>query len=336
MPHIHIRSLVAAGAAMGVALGLGACSIGPVDLDDFLMTTSVADARAARMAELVPAVDDSVLKQPGTLTVGIPAIESAPLAVTGSDGSRTGLDVDLAHALADALGLSSVSFVSVTDVAAALQESCDVVMGVTADNSWGATLVGNYAQGATGIFAAQGTVAPIDASALSGASVGVQQGSVSQRALAELGTGAAETTFSNLNEAFDALLAGTVSYVACDAYSGAYLATAYDGVAFAGTLDDPAPTSIAVASAELQAPVQAALEEVQTNGVGDLLRVNWVGDLPTLTDATKVTGIVAPAPETEEEPAEDGAEGGATDGAEYGAEDGTTDGTYAGDATPAE
>lgn len=324
MPHIHIRSLVAAGAAMGVALGLGACSIGPVDLDDFLMTTSVADARAARMAELVPAVDDSALKQPGTLTVGIPAIESAPLAVIDSNGSQTGLDVDLAHALADALGLSRVSFVSVTDVVTALQESCDVVMGITADNSWGATLVGNYAQGATGVFSAQGTVAPVDVSALSGASVGVQQGSVSQRALAELGTGAVETTFSNLNEAFDALLAGTVSYVACDAYSGAYLATAYDGITFAGTLDDPAPTSIAVASAELQAPVQAALEEVQANGVGDLLRVSWVGDLPTLTEATKVTGIVAPAPDTEEEPAEDGVG------------DATTDGTYAGDVTPAE
>ena len=53
MPHINFRSLAAAGAAMGVALGLGACSIGPVDLDDFLMTASVADARAARVAEFV-------------------------------------------------------------------------------------------------------------------------------------------------------------------------------------------------------------------------------------------------------------------------------------------
>lgn len=314
MPHINFRSLVAAGAAMGVALGLGACSIGPVDLDDFLMTTSVAEARAARVAELVPAVDASLLKQADTLTVGIPAVETAPLSVTTSDGSLEGIDIDLAHALADELGLRSVQVVSVTDIAGALQESCDIVMGVSSETAQGAVVTGGYAQGATGLFTTQEVSTPIDVSALSGASVGVQTGSVSQSTLAELQLGVTETTFSNLNEAFDALESGAVSYVACDAYAGAYLATAYDGVHFAGTLDDPVETGIAASSADLQVAVQTALNAVSSNGVGDLLRVRWVGELPMLTEATKVTGVVVPAPETEPEAPADGTADGTVNG----------------------
>lgn len=295
MQHGWTGKAAASLAALGVALSCAGCSVGPVDLDDFLMDTSVADARAARVAELSPAVDASALKRADTLTVGILGTQTAPLSVTSSDGARSGMDLDTAHALADQLGLPAVSFVTVTDVSDALSESCDVVMGVTAETADGAAVVGDYAQQATGVFCAQGVSAPVDASALSGASVGVQDGSVSQRVLADLGIEVSQATFPNLNEAFDALEDGSVAYVVCDAYSGAYLATAYDGVSLAGTLDSPVPVGVAVSSEALQGPVQSALDAVQSNGVGGLVRARWVGELPALTDALRVTGLPATA-----------------------------------------
>lgn len=321
MPHSHTRILTATAAALCTALGLGACSLGPVDFDDFLMTTSVAEARAERAAALEQVVDDSLLKQAGTLTVGIPAVESVPLAVSMSDGSRAGMDVDTAHALADALGLTSVSFVSVSEIPSALEESCDVVMGVAADGSSSVTPTGDYAQSATGLFTTQDVTAPIDASALSGASVGVQEGSISQRTMANLETGATETTFANLNEAFEALQSGSVAYVACDAYAGAYLQGVYEGISFAGTVDDPIATGIVASSDELASAIQTALETIQSNGVNDIIRSRWLSGLPMLTESTKVNGIVVrePEPVEEEEPAE-GEQGSEDDAA---SEDGT-------------
>ena len=204
----HIRAAAATVAALGLALGLGGCSVGPVDLDDFLMSTSVADAQAAARAELAPVVTSDALRQADTLTVGILTTESAPLSLAASDGSQSGIDVDVAHALADALGLGTVSFVSVSDVDTALAESCDVVMGVTAENAGGATVVGSYVQSATGVFTKQGLDVPADASALSGARVAVQGGSVSESVLMGYELDVTEVNVDNLNAGFDALDAG--------------------------------------------------------------------------------------------------------------------------------
>ena len=292
MLHSHIRAVAATTAAIGVALSLGACSVGPVNIDDFLMTTSVAEARAARSDALAPVLSDAALHTPGTLTVGVMATETAPLAITTSDGTLSGVDVDTAYALADALGLSSVSFVTVSDATTALQESCDVVMGVAADEAGDAMVVGSYVQSATGLFTKSTVSAPIDASDLSGARMGVQENSVSQSALLGYSLDVTQQTFANLNEAFDALEAGTVDYVVCDAYSGAYLATAYGSVSFAGTIGEVVPVGVAVSSAELQTAVQSALETLSTNGVGDIARARWVGALPALSDASGVTGLV--------------------------------------------
>ena len=292
----HIRTFAATTAALGVALSLGACSVGPVNIDEFLMNTSVAEARAAARDALSPVVTDDALHQAGTLTVGILATETAPLALTTSDGTQSGIDIDTACALADALGLASVSFVPVSNVSTALQDQCDIVMGVTAEEAGDAMVVGSYVQNATGLFTKQAVTAPVDATALSGARMGVQGESVSQAVLSDYDLDVTQQTFSNLNEAFDALDAGTVDYVVCDAYSGAYLSTAYTDVSFAGVLDEVVPVGIAVSSAELQTALQSALDEISTNGVGDIARARWVGSLPALSEVSRVTGLVeAPA-----------------------------------------
>ncbi|HIZ46948.1 MAG TPA: transporter substrate-binding domain-containing protein [Candidatus Olsenella pullistercoris] len=293
MKRTRTTTIVACAAASLALTGLLAgCSVGPVNLDDFFGTPSVAEAREARRSTLSPVVTSDALRQADTLTVGIPTSETAPLVLTSSSGERAGIDIDLAYALADELGLGSVVFVTVDDVSTALSESCDVVMGVESSSAEGATVAGSYVQSATVLFTKGDVTAPIDASALAGATVGVQGGSVSEGVLNDYETGATASTFSNLNEAFDALEEGTVDYVLCDAYAGAYLATAYPGTVFAGTLDEPVPVGVAVGEGELQSAVQGALDAIQTGGVGDIVRSRWVGSLPSLSSETRVTGLV--------------------------------------------
>lgn len=43
---------------------------------------------------------------------------------------------------------------------------------------------------------------------------------------------------------------------------------------------------------ELQSAVQSALEAIETNGVSDIARARWVGDLPTITAESVVSGLV--------------------------------------------
>ena len=121
-----------------------------------------------------------------------------------------GLDVDVAYALADELGVDC-AFVSVTGLSDAY-DACDVVMGVRAGDDADTAVAGSYAEDAMALFSRASSGTKATAADLAGKTVGVQAGSVSQRALASAGTEAAEQDFTNLNEAFAALEAGTVDY----------------------------------------------------------------------------------------------------------------------------
>ena len=263
-------------------------------VDDVFGGTTVAEAREQRRADLLQKVDDADLKTPGTLTVGIKMGETAPLAMTGTSGTLSGIDVDTAYALADALGISNVELVSVQNASSALAADCDLVMGVKSGESADVMSVGNYAQSALGVFSATevGSV-PVSAAELEGKTVGVQGSSVSQVALRELGIGVTEQTFSNLNEAFDALAAGTVDYVVCDAYAGAYLSCVSGGGHFAGTIDAPVSVGVGVSASAsgLQASVQEAIEEIQGNGVANVAKSRWIGEFPALSDTSRIVVV---------------------------------------------
>lgn len=308
--------LAAVVAAALSATMLAGCSIGPVNLDgvaaDFaaigedvaslFSPTSVEQAKEQRRSEVTPVVGASDLHKEGTLVVGIKTTESAPLALLASDGSYAGIDVDTAYALADELGLLNVEFVSVPGITAGLESGCDIVMGAKSGDEADLTVVGSYVQSALGVFTRGDASVPLDASELRSKTVGVQSGSISQSTLSSLGLGHVEKTFANLNEAFDALDKGEVDYVVCDALSGAYLACTLGDISFVGTLDTPVPVGIAVSSSALglQSALQTALDTVQSNGVGDIARTRWVGELPVLSEATKLTGLPSPADQADQ------------------------------------
>ena len=272
-------------------------------IDEAIGDTSVAEARQQRVDDLLQLVSDSDLVTAGTLTVGIKVSETTPLAISDTDDSYSGIDVDVAYALADALGIANVEFVSVTSASSSLGEDCDIVMGVEEDEDDGVTVVGDYAQSALAVFTADELVsAPISESDLVGATVGVQGSSVSQVALRNLGVDVTEETFTNLNEAFEALADGTVDYVICDAYAGAYLASITGSGTFAGTIDTPSALGVGVLSTStaLLESVEQAMEEILSNGVATIAKSRWVGEFPTLTESSQIELTTESTDETTE------------------------------------
>lgn len=286
------RNTVAAAAALAACVALAGCS-GP--LSAFAgPKAGVGEALAAKTAALSPKVTSTISK--GVLTVGIDTQDSmVPLYVGSSSGKAYGMDVDLASALADELGLK-VRFVSVDDANPGLGTTCDVLMGAVDGQVGGATVVGDYAEQASAFFHKGDTgVAKVDD--LSSKSVGVQMGSVSQTALSKTGLVMSVKTYDNLNAAFDALESGGVDYVLCDAYSG-YLSARYDEVFLAGTLDAPKAQGIAVSSqnAELADAVKAAYDAVEKNGLMGLVRRRWVAGMDPLSASSQVQDVPAGSP----------------------------------------
>lgn len=255
----------------------------PNPLESLFPSVTIKDACAARLDEVNSTVTDADLVKAGYLTVGIRSDASAPSVIKSTSGVANGIDIDLGAAIADSLGLP-VRFVTVSAADAALAEgSCDIVMGVSSEHVSSSTVYGGYSESASAFFR-KGTEGMTTAEELYGKTVGVQDGSVSQGLLNNTELAMAQTTYSNLNDAFDALEAGTVDYVLCDAYSGAYLAAIYDDVFFAGAMNAPTSLGVAVSSANpaLQGAVDTALGAIQGNGVMGVVRATWVGEMPTV------------------------------------------------------
>lgn len=298
--------------AASAAVALCGCDLGSVRAQ--LMPTSVADAREQLLSARPARVADSALVTPGTLTVGLnDATTSAPLVITGESGQVSGVEVDLAAAIAQELGLK-VAYVSVGDPASAVGTSCDIVLGVKSTSKGSSYSVsGAYAESATAFFR-KGDGSLAVASDLSGKRLGLQTGSVSDTALRNTGLSASVQGYVNLNEAFDALEAGKVDFVLCDAYSGAFLSRSYKDVSFAGTLDSPVSLGFAcsTSNAALQSATSDALSAVQGNGVYGIIRSRWVGGLPQLGPTSQVKNIPAPTSTTEQAsaPASASTEGG--------------------------
>ena len=274
-------SLVAIVAMAAVTVALCGCS---------LTTPSVEEATQKQASSA--SVSTPTIKTAGTLTVGLKSSSvTAPFENVASSGEATGMDIDVASALADQLGLS-VKFVAVTDAKSALASTCDIVMDVKSGESGDVTVVGSYAESAAALFH-KGATASLTTSDVNGKTVGLQSSSVSQRTLTRTNLSVTQKEFSNLNAAFAALDEGSIDYVLCDAYAGGYLATTYGDMGFCGSLDAPTQLGVGVATTNtaLQGTVKTAMDTISSNGVLGTIHKRWVGSLPTLSASNQVTGI---------------------------------------------
>lgn len=247
----------------------------------------------------------------GVLTIGINS-SNAPYAWApdGDSSVIQGVDVEMALALAEQMGLTA-KFVNVgTGVNGASAGDVDVVMGVSATQVTDglSVVIGSYADTAPAVFTKDADAdAGVTLDSVIAGPTGVQTDSASSKTLAEMAPAAQQQGFSTLNDAFDALEAGTVRYVVCDSFMGGYLAASYDDISLAGALQMPTTRGVAVAAsnATLQAAVQDAMDELASNGIQDMIRTSWVADLPTITSANQIAAATV-APEVPAEPVEGG------------------------------
>ncbi|MDO9108219.1 MAG: transporter substrate-binding domain-containing protein [Coriobacteriia bacterium] len=272
----------------------------------------------AAMAACTPAAQETVMEP----KLAPPAIATAGVLVAGvdfevppyagkDDGRKAGMDIDVAAALAEQLGLSLETVqVAPSEAATALADgTADVVFSMPLDEAsvLGATIAGTYAASGPAFFVASSEAAsgspaasasveasdgadPVDSpelltmGSLGSLRVGAQQDSASFWLLEyELGEGAVEA-YPTVRAAFDALAVGQVDVVASDALVGAYIARDFAGVRFAGqpTLATLLGVGAAVENTELADVVRVALDKLAADGVLDAIRVKWVGELPEL------------------------------------------------------
>ncbi len=253
------------------------------------LVTAVALSACAPKPEetMTPRVKPPVVAEAGILRAGVD-LGYPPFGGTDK-GVQAGLDLDVAAAIADRLGLRlEVVSVTASDLVGALESrKVDVVaaaLPITDVLLTDVTFAGTYVTDGPVFFAPASEVGTLSLEVIGGRTIGVQQGSESFWMLEDaLGEGAA-TTFKSVREAFLALEAGTVDVVVADGIVGSYIARDFPGVAFAGQAAPARPLGVAVRkdSGELEKAVRGALDSLAADGVLGQLRSKWATPLPEL------------------------------------------------------
>lgn len=291
-------------------------------------------------------VSSPVIGEDGTLRVGVNT-ENPPLAGMGS-GKIIGIDVDIASAIADQLGLK-ISIVDVgSDPASAIADKkVDVVMGIDAANAEGSYWTSpSYLPTGIAVFA----LSPDAGIPEEGgdATFAAQQSSKSAWAVSNEFGESALTPTDTLKDAFVALRDGQVKYVAADAIIGLYAAHGLDGgldVSIVAMLMKPSGYCMAVAAdnTDLQAAAGDVLANLVSNGTIDVIERKWLGTSVAL-DTLPVIGSASSSSDDTGSDSADGSgdssdasgDGSSEDGSsdESGADDGsgdTGDGSDTGD-----
>lgn len=291
-----------------------------------------------------PKLKEATLSSPtigedGTLRVGVNT-ENPPLAGMGS-GKIIGIDVDIASAIADELGLK-VSIVDVGgDPAAALSEGkVDLVLGIDPSSVEGDFWTSpSYLPTGIALFAMSPDAGIPTAD--SGALFAAQVSSKSAWAVSnEFGEDSLTSTDS-LSDAFAALEAGTVQYVAADAIIGLYAAHGQKlDVSAVAMLMKPGGYCMAVASenTDLQTAAGDALTKLVEGGVVDVIERKWLGagvaldGLTVIGDGSELDADAAAGESGEGTGDEAAGEGAADEAAGDGSGEGeSTDGSGEGD-----
>lgn len=222
-------------------------------------------------------ISNSALKSSGTLRVGVNA-SNAPYAAESS-GSIVGIDVDIAAALADELGLK----LELVDVGSSVdtaftKDNVDIVMGVAKSNSayW---MSDSYMSSAVALFSlTQNATAPTQSGSFS---VAAQSSSMSAWEVTDHYGESCLRNSADLQGAFESLQTGSVNYVAADSTIGAYVVHSSSVEAYpVALLQDPSSYCIAAPTTndELQKAVSEALSTLKNGGVISVIQKKWLGD----------------------------------------------------------
>lgn len=255
-----------------------------------------------------PQVSPPAIEQADTLKVGVNT-EKSPLAGRGSQ-SIIGIDVDIAAALADQLGLKVQVEDVGTDADKALEEgTVDIVMGQeSAEENGDFWHSAQYLPTGVVLFAKEGSNAKVPTGAVT-PKVAAQISSKSAWAVTNAFGEDALVSTNDLATAFSDLSKGNVDFVASDAVIGMYAANLQDvPVEIVCLLDTASGYCVGVSSdnTELQQAIQSALETITANGVVSIIEDKWLGGSISLEGIEKVE---ASAPASAANAAEDAEEG---------------------------
>jgi polar amino acid transport system substrate-binding protein len=246
---------------------------------------------AISTAPLTPKVAPPLIGHAGVLRAAVD-MSYPPFAGTVG-GQKLGLDVDVAAAIADQLGLKLQLIDAKPAAAAALvtSGSVDIVMGaLTVDQAVSSNLAfaGTYMSDAPAVFAAKD--ATFSLSAIGVERIAVQNGSYSYWTLLAQYGQTPLVIVPSLGDAFKDVQSGTADVAAGDALVGAYILRAYPSVKYLGQAGSAYPLGVAVSQNDpkLEDKVRTVLDGLASQGVLATLRTKWFGDLPPLkvTDAS--------------------------------------------------
>ena len=226
----------------------------------------------------------------GVLTVGVDS-SRAPYAGESRSGAIVGIDVDIAAALADSLGLKlKIVDTKDMDVDEMLRDGIiDMVMDVEQSGAFltNATQIGPYINSGPALFMeVRGTSLPtIDFKTLTGTKIVAQQDSLSAWTVDELLGDGTAVPVANLDAVLGAITSGTATYAAADAVIGSYLASdpgsiscvAFFPDAAAGVYIGVQKTNIVLIDA-----LKDALTEIRNNGELSVILIKWLGPLSSL------------------------------------------------------
>ncbi len=276
---------------LGLVLGLAGCS---GEVEEYTPELGTAT------------VSSPTIGEDGTLRVGIAGEESAPFTMT-SNGEVTGLDVDIAAALADQMGLALelVNVESEGETALANGE-VDILMSMVSDSTSSSVWVSDpYIETAIALFAhADVTEVPTrDSSPI----IAAQGSSTSAWAVTTIFGDDSLLSASDLMSAFSSAETAEAVYVAADAVIGTYAAL-YQNVDMApiALLEEVGGYCIGVTAdnTDLQEAVTTALTTLVDGGITDIISTKWLGtalDLASLPQVDSSSSTTSEALESSDD-----------------------------------
>ena len=250
-------------------------------------------------SSLTPTVESSATITSGTLTVGVNG-SNTPYGGSNSSNETIGLDVDLAAALADELGLElQIVDVSSNGRSALADGQVDVVLGATKSGTDDTvTYSSAYINDGASLFCLAGNEPDSISSLDFDSSAIIVQSDTTAATTVQEAVGIENiSATSTMQEAFEALVAGEQTYLVADAVIGSYFARNYEDVVRVDYISASAVTPMyaltLTENTELTAAVTAAVETVTNNGQLRVIESKWLGSegealLPGNTDTSSL------------------------------------------------
>lgn len=230
------------------------------------------------------------IKENGTLKVGVNTSQS-PLAGMGNS-KIIGIDVDIAAALADSLGLKlQIIDTGSTPSKAISNGDVDIVFGIDkSDAPSGVKLTDAYIPTAVAYYK-KANSSPVSLTGEATPKIAAQGSSKSAWAATNAFGTSAVTSTTDLASAFQSLANGSVDYVASDAVIGMYAASkAGVKVEIAGIADSASGYCVGMSdkNTALISDISTALKNLVDNGTVETIERKWMGDEISLSGVQTV------------------------------------------------